>query len=440
MSSATPNVAAPLWDAAQASPWLTQNLAARIWDAFAFGVFVEEIGRAAPPGTCNDGAKFIVGTGTGLWAGHNGKLAIAIGANASNGWEYATVALEGMLVYNRADQTNYRYQSGAFVGFLDSLSRFQDMLDVTTAGLVDGAVFVWDQSNGQLFPQTIANLLVGYLQATLDTDGTMAANSDLRVASQKAVKTFVNAAVAGLLDLKGGQDCSGNPNYPAASKGDYYFVTVAGRIGGGSGDTVSAADVFFATADNAGGTKAAVGASWDVIRSGASIVAGVSRLQDLHDVDLSGLADGSVLKWDASNGVFYLAQDLGWPFASKAEYRAGQESGKSIAPDQAWAAAAQVALTDAATVAVDLSLGINFTVTLGGNRTLGSPINLKDGQTGCIEIKQDGTGTRTLAYGANWKFAGGTAPVLTTTASARDLLFYQVVGTILYGTLVKDVK
>ena len=85
-----------------------------------------------------------------------------------------------------------------------------------------------------------------------------------------------------------------------------------------------------------------------------------------------------------------------------------------------------VALTDAATVAVDLSLGNNFTLTLAGNRTLGAPTNATAGQSGVIVVTQDGTGSRTLAYNSAYKFAGGTAPTLTTTASAVDVLAYYV--------------
>ena len=85
-----------------------------------------------------------------------------------------------------------------------------------------------------------------------------------------------------------------------------------------------------------------------------------------------------------------------------------------------------VALTDAATIAVDLSLGNNFTVTLAGNRTLGAPTNVTAGQSGVIVVTQDGTGSRTLAYNTVYKFAGGTAPTLTTTASAVDVLAYYV--------------
>jgi len=87
-----------------------------------------------------------------------------------------------------------------------------------------------------------------------------------------------------------------------------------------------------------------------------------------------------------------------------------------------------VALTDAATIAVDLSLGNNFSVTLAGNRTLGDPTNATAGQSGVIVITQDGTGSRTLAYaGSKWKFAGGTAPTLTAgVGGAVDVLAYYV--------------
>jgi hypothetical protein len=79
-------------------------------------------------------------------------------------------------------------------------------------------------------------------------------------------------------------------------------------------------------------------------------------------------------------------------------------------------------LTDATTVAVDASLANFYTLTLGDNRTLGNPSNGHAGQTIQIQITQDGTGTRTLAYGNNWTFEGGSAPVLSTGAGDVDIL------------------
>jgi hypothetical protein len=113
---------------------------------------------------------------------------------------------------------------------------------------------------------------------------------------------------------------------------------------------------------------------------------------------------------------------------------------KALSTDQVWGAGATLALTDAATITVDMSLFINATLTLGGNRTLGQPSNTKVGQSGFIRLVQDGTGSRTLAYHSDWKFAGGTDPVLTTTASATDVLFYQVIAAnFIYASLVKGV-
>jgi hypothetical protein len=85
-----------------------------------------------------------------------------------------------------------------------------------------------------------------------------------------------------------------------------------------------------------------------------------------------------------------------------------------------------VALTDGATITPDFSLSNLYSVTLGGNRTLANPTNLVAGQSGSIFITQDGTGSRTLAYGSFWDFIGGTAPTLTTAAGAIDRIDYVV--------------
>jgi hypothetical protein len=99
------------------------------------------------------------------------------------------------------------------------------------------------------------------------------------------------------------------------------------------------------------------------------------------------------------------------------------------------------ALTDGATITPDFALANNFSVTLGGSRTLANPTNLTTGQSGVIRIAQDGTGSRTLAYGSYWKFPGGTAPTLTTAASSIDILAYYVDnGTRITARLMADVK
>jgi len=99
--------------------------------------------------------------------------------------------------------------------------------------------------------------------------------------------------------------------------------------------------------------------------------------------------------------------------------------------------------TTQATAAVPSSVAQTYTAahTLAGNRTLANPTNLVAGQSGVIIINQDGTGSRTLAYGNAFDFGGGTAPTLTTTASAQDMIAYFVVsGSRINCVFTGDVK
>jgi len=89
----------------------------------------------------------------------------------------------------------------------------------------------------------------------------------------------------------------------------------------------------------------------------------------------------------------------------------------------AYVAPAVSALTDGTTISVNAALGNVFTVTLGGNRTLGNPTNPVDGQKIIFRITQDGSGSRTLAYGTAYAFSATLPqPVLTTTAGKTDYL------------------
>lgn len=105
-----------------------------------------------------------------------------------------------------------------------------------------------------------------------------------------------------------------------------------------------------------------------------------------------------------------------------------------------FSAGAPVTIAYSSTLTVDFSTGINFTVTLGGNPALSSPTNVKPGQTGCIFLAQDATGSRSIAsYGSNWKFAGGATPTLTSTANAVDALCYLAKATnFVIGTMGKN--
>lgn len=82
-------------------------------------------------------------------------------------------------------------------------------------------------------------------------------------------------------------------------------------------------------------------------------------------------------------------------------------------------------LVDGATITPDAINSENMRVTLGGNRTLANMPITYDGCVSNIRVIQDGTGSRTLAYGSKYKFPGGTTPVLSTAPGAKDLLSFQ---------------
>lgn len=90
-------------------------------------------------------------------------------------------------------------------------------------------------------------------------------------------------------------------------------------------------------------------------------------------------------------------------------------------------------LTDGANIATNAANGNYFTVTLGGNRTIDAPTNPTDGQIITYELKQDGTGSRTITWasGANaFSFGAGVAPTLSTTAAKVDLISFRYSTTV----------
>ena len=89
---------------------------------------------------------------------------------------------------------------------------------------------------------------------------------------------------------------------------------------------------------------------------------------------------------------------------------------------------AEQTLTDGATIDWNLSTQQVAKVTLGGNRTLNAPTNQQAGAFYSLAIIQS-TGSNTLTFNSAYKFTGATAPTLTTTASAKDIIIFKSDGT-----------
>ena len=88
----------------------------------------------------------------------------------------------------------------------------------------------------------------------------------------------------------------------------------------------------------------------------------------------------------------------------------------------------EATLTDASTIAWDVSTSSVAKVTLADNRTLGAATNAQTGQFVSLLIIQDGTGSRTVTFNAAYEFTEDTAPTLTTTAAKGDLFVFRYNG------------
>jgi hypothetical protein len=99
--------------------------------------------------------------------------------------------------------------------------------------------------------------------------------------------------------------------------------------------------------------------------------------------------------------------------ASAAEYVSNSAPNKTLTPGAIWGAAQSVTLTDAASVAPDLSKGSDFLWTAGAaGRTLANAVNGKPGQKGLITINSSGN---VSGWGGGYKFPNATKPTMTGT-------------------------
>ncbi len=146
---------------------------------------------------------------------------------------------------------------------------------------VDGNIVTFDGITGKLIKDSGAKLsdyqlALGFTPenvANKSTDVSTDGSSDTKYPSVKAVKTYADGLVAGLLDYRGAYDASGN-TYPttggsgtagAVMKGDMWIISVAGTLGG---DAVQIGDSIIANTDTPGQTAG----NWNILNSNISYV------------------------------------------------------------------------------------------------------------------------------------------------------------------------
>lgn len=218
------------------------------------------------------------------------------------------------------------------------------------------------------------------------------------------------------LDKTWGKPIALQPGDYVSAKGDATGVTVVWSLDEDTGAT-PVAQGFVPRGTYAAGSTYAIN---DVVTDGTASYASLVALNQ------GNTPSSSPTKW-----MLLAAQGPAGPTITKgtgSDIIAGTDDAKYVTAKSLYDSQAIVALIDATSIDVDQALGLNFTVTLGGNRTLSIPTNLKVGSSGVIIVKQDATGSRTLAYNAAWKFAGG-VPTLSTAAGSVDMITYFVEST-----------
>lgn len=206
--------------------------------------------------------------------------AINIVLHARAGTSHLTV--EGQIGYN---DTTHRalYHNGTSVLEVASLTGTETLTNKTITSPV-------------INTQITGTAIRTYADGVRDIDTA----SDLITVSEKYVHGAIIAGIAtnDAMVYKGSIDCSTNPNYPAASRGHLYKVSVAGKIGGASGIDVEVGDEIICNTDStASGTQAAVGAYWDIIQT--NIVWPISSTQG--GTGLTSFAANSMLYASAAN-------------------------------------------------------------------------------------------------------------------------------------------
>lgn len=152
---------------------------------------------------------------------------------------------------------------------------------------------------------------------------------------------------------------------------------------------------------------------------------GISGISGASDVFLSNPANGNFLGYSTGSSK--------WQNATLTGYAAlvnggGQETVST--------------LNGTGATTLNLANGNVFNVTLTGNTTTFTFSGATAGKacSFALYLKQDATGSRTITWPSSTtlKWSGGTAPTLTTTANAVDVLVFETIngGTTWYGSLV----
>ena len=139
-------------------------------------------------------------------------------------------------------------------------------------------------------------------------------------------------------------------------------------------------------------------------------------------VSSGAFGSGQYSSWSVIDAAFFASA------ATKEDLWAGTTDAAATSPKTLRDGKVWVNLADGATVAPDGMNGRNFLWTIGGNRTLGAITRCSVNDTFLIEVTQDGTGNRILAWASGVYYRAGGLPKLSTAAGGKDYLQLRVIS------------
>lgn len=139
----TPNTGIPYVPEGTLDPAAGLNLSLNHIDAL-LQATVQQVGVASPPGGLVDGDSFIVGVGTGAFAGQDDNLARYVAEGAS--WQFFSAGSEVRIVFNLEDLRIYVFDpatAGGWVPYpvLSSLANAANDGAAASAGVAVGEVY-----------------------------------------------------------------------------------------------------------------------------------------------------------------------------------------------------------------------------------------------------------------------------------------------------------
>ncbi len=220
------------------------------------------------------------------------------------------------------------------------------------------------------------------------------------------------------------------------------LATLGGTAAQGTGAVVRATNPVLttptlgvATVTSVNGNTITAGTGTLTLSTFTLTVSGTASISGTHTGSSSGTNTGDQTSVTGNAGTATALQTArainGTNFDGTAAITITDDSTHRTRNSKTAAGGALTVATDGATVTFDLNVSHTQLVTLGGNRTLALS-NGQDGDRFTLMLTQDGTGSRTVTWFANIKWAAATVPTLSTAADKTDVFTFVRISSTKY--------